>query len=260
MRSIRIVSAALLAGAAMAWAGDPMPVAQQNAIVQKYCVSCHTDAEPSGGLSLQQFDAAHAGPAVSAMLLSKVTAGVPLATVKAAASDAGAAAIVARQSRHGAMGAAGIGVPDKATIDAFFQALAAASAGAGTWQVRRGGPAVTATIARELPQTRSSGEAPMYRLTLSCNAETKEREASLTWAPSAANGPMSVVVDGGPPLEYEAMGAVIDLALHPRFRPFQQTLRVSGLFPNETLEFPLAELPADARESLAACDILARSR
>jgi hypothetical protein len=245
--------------AATAWAGDGMPVAQQNAIVQKYCVSCHTDAEPSGLLSLQHYDAAHAAPALSAMLLSKVTAGVPLATVKAAASDANAAALVARQMRHGAMGAAGIGVPDQDTIDAFIQALASGAGGAEIWQVRRGGPATTATVVREL-SPRSSGEATTYRLTLSCNAATKQREALFSWAPSAANGPMSVAVDGGAPLAHEARGAAIDLTLHPRWAPFQKTVRVSGLFPNEAITFAISDLPVDAREALAACDILARNR
>jgi hypothetical protein len=255
-----VIKIAWVVAAATAWAGDGMPVAQQNAIVQKYCVSCHTDAAPSGALSLQHFDAAHALPALSAMLLSKVTAGVPLAIVKAAASDAGAAAVVARQMKHGAMGAAGIGVPDNATIDAFVQGLAASSAGAETWQVRRGGPVVTATVARELSQTRSSGEAPMYRLTLSCNATTRQGEALFSWAPSAANGSMSVVADGGAPLPYEARGAAVDLALNPRMAMPKQTLRVSGLFPSETVDFAISELPGDAREALAACDNLARNR
>jgi hypothetical protein len=38
---------------------DAMPVAQQNALVQKYCAVCHTDVHRNGGLSLQHFDAAH---------------------------------------------------------------------------------------------------------------------------------------------------------------------------------------------------------
>jgi len=244
---------------ATAWAGDGMPVAQQNAIVQKYCVSCHTDAEPSGALSLQHFDAMSAAPAVSAMLLSKVTAGVPLAIVKSAPSDAGAAAVLDRQMRHGAMGAAGIGVPDKATIEAFIQSLAASSTGAGTWQVRHGGPVVTATVAREL-KPRSSGEASTYRLTLSCNPSTRERQALLTWAPSVANGPMTAVLDGGAPLHYEARGEAFDFALDPRVPLPKQSLRVSGLFPNESVDFPISELPAAAREALAACDTLARNR
>jgi hypothetical protein len=251
-----ICGAALIL-AATAWAGDGMPVAKQNAVVQKYCASCHTDADPAGALSLQHFDAANSAPALSAMLLSKVTAGVPLATVKAAASDAGASAVVGRQMKHGAMGAAGIGVPDRATIDAFIQALAASAADASRWQVTRMGATITATAARELSPPRSSGEAPMYRLILSCNPATKQREALFAWAPSAASGPMTAVVDGLVRLTYEAQGEAIDLALNPLPK---KSLRVSGPFPDETVEFAISELPADARGSLAVCDILARNR
>jgi hypothetical protein len=34
------------------------PAAQQNALVQRYCAVCHTDAAKNGGLSLEHFDAA----------------------------------------------------------------------------------------------------------------------------------------------------------------------------------------------------------
>ena len=40
-----------------AFATDAMPVAQQNALVQKYCAVCHTDAAKDGALSLPHFDA-----------------------------------------------------------------------------------------------------------------------------------------------------------------------------------------------------------
>jgi hypothetical protein len=253
---VRVAISGLLLVATV-WASDGMPVAQQNAVVQKYCASCHTDADPAGALSLQHFDAAKTAPALSAMLLSKVTAGVPIATVKAAASDPGASAVVGRQMKHGAMGAAGIGVPDRPTIDAFIQALATSATDASRWQVSRTGATLTATVARELSPPRSSGEAPMYRLTLSCNTETKQREALFTWAPSAASGPITAVVDGVAPLTYEAQGEAIDLALNPLPK---KSLRVSGPFPDETVEFAISELPADARGSLAVCDILARNR
>src|SRR5450432_2117870 len=36
---------------ATAFASDAMPVEQQNALVQKYCAVCHTDAVRNGGLS-----------------------------------------------------------------------------------------------------------------------------------------------------------------------------------------------------------------
>src|SRR4051812_20549149 len=94
-------------------AADPMPASEQTALVHKYCAVCHTDAAANGGLSLQHFDAAHAAPSLSAMLLSKMT--------------------------HGAMGAAGMGIPDKPTIDALIQATAANAVGATEWYVQRSG-------------------------------------------------------------------------------------------------------------------------
>ena len=99
-------AAVLLTGIA-AYAGDAMPAGQQNALVQKYCAVCHTDAARNGGLSLEHFDAAGAAPSLAAMMVSKLTSGVSLATSKAAASDPAAAALVARKMKSGAMGAAG---------------------------------------------------------------------------------------------------------------------------------------------------------
>src|SRR5215510_9580046 len=64
-----------------------MPVAQQNALVQKYCAVCHDDVHRNGGLSLQHFDASQLEPSLAAMMVSKL--------------------------KSGAMGAAGLGVPDR---------------------------------------------------------------------------------------------------------------------------------------------------
>src|SRR3954454_5123804 len=83
---------------------SPMPVAQQNALVQKYCAVCHTDAARNGGLSLEHFDASQAAPSLAAMMVSKLTSGVSLETARAAASDPGAAALVTRKMKGGAMG------------------------------------------------------------------------------------------------------------------------------------------------------------
>src|ERR1700722_1646584 len=66
-----------------------LSVEQQNAIVRRQCAVCHDDVHLNGGLSLQHFDAAHLDPSLAAMIVSKL--------------------------KNGAMGAAGIGVPDKAT-------------------------------------------------------------------------------------------------------------------------------------------------
>lgn len=94
-----------------ATAMDPMSVAQQNTLVQKYCAVCHTDAARNGGLSLQHFDAAEAAPSLAAMLVSKLGGG--------------------------AMGAAGIKVPDKDTTNALVIALTSKAAGAREWAMNR---------------------------------------------------------------------------------------------------------------------------
>src|SRR5664279_3734537 len=134
-----VVLAAMVAGclATPAPAAELMPAAQQNALVQQYCAVCHTDASKNGGLSLEHFDAAQAPPSLTAMLLSKLTGGVLLKTTREASSNASAAALVDRKMRSGAMAAAGIPIPDKATIDALIQAFAAESAGAMDWTVER---------------------------------------------------------------------------------------------------------------------------
>src|SRR5580704_9067755 len=77
----------------VAAASETMPVAQQNALVQKYCAVCHTDAHMNGGLSLEHFDAPHSNPGVAAMMLSKLTNGLALERVKAANTDPSAGAM-----------------------------------------------------------------------------------------------------------------------------------------------------------------------
>ncbi len=52
-----------------------MSVAAQNALVQQYCVGCHDDAQKTGGLSLEAFDAAHPDSTVVAMMVGKLRAG-----------------------------------------------------------------------------------------------------------------------------------------------------------------------------------------
>ena len=66
MRSIVAFAFLVASLARPAAAADLMPVAQQNALVQKYCAVCHTDAARNGGLSLEHFDAAQAPPSLMA--------------------------------------------------------------------------------------------------------------------------------------------------------------------------------------------------
>ena len=181
------ILAAVAAGSSAipAPAAELMPLAQQNALVQKYCAVCHTDAAKNGGLSLEHFDAATAPPSLTAMLLSKLTGGVLLQTAREAPSNASAAALVDRKMRSGAMGAAGIPIPDKATIDALIHAFAVESAGAMDWTVERskdagaGTPTLTASILQEMPSATNPGEAEVYRLIASCNAATREGDDAI---------------------------------------------------------------------------------
>lgn len=123
-----IVRFALISGLAaptsLTFAGDGMPVARQNAIVQTYCAVCHTDASMNGGLSLEHFDSATAAPSLKAMMLSKITSGALLETVRASASEPEAAAFVQKRLGTGAMAASGVPEPDPAVIQSFAMALA----------------------------------------------------------------------------------------------------------------------------------------
>jgi hypothetical protein len=243
-----------------AFAGDAMPVAQQNALVQKYCAVCHTDAARSGGLSLEHFDAAQAAPSLAAMMVSKLTSGVLLETVRAAASDPGAAALVARKMKSGAMGAAGIPKPDKTTIDALIDALASEAAGANEWHALRTedpatkAPVLTASILRELPSAGSAGEASMYRLVFACNTATHEGEMQLAWAPVPNAGTLSAAVDGMKPLVFDPEDGRASINPFASTVPLPaKTLRITNPSLNESVEFPFGTLPQAARESLAAC-------
>src|SRR5215470_3802611 len=140
-------------GAAAA-AGEPMPVARQNALVQKYCVVCHDDVHQNGGLSLQHFDASNVDPSLAAMMVSKL--------------------------KTGAIGAAGLPRPDQATQDAFFNALSVKSRGADRWTLTRAedpsthAPLLTVTILREAPATPAHELGELYRLNLTCRTRTGE--------------------------------------------------------------------------------------
>lgn len=264
----------------LASAADIMPVAQQNALVQKYCSVCHTDAARNGGLSLEHFDAAEASPSLKAMLLSKLSGGVSLDMVRKAGSDPNATALVDGKMKSGAIGAAGIAQPDKATIDAWIHAFAVDSKGATEWTVRRSkeearkARRVTASILQEAPLTPDAGEAQVYHLILSCQPATQEGSIQLAWSPAARTGTLAISVDGKAAARYsvggsEKMGNGSGLELHgaaawmlaetkpgaPGARlPFPaQSLTVSDLFPGQTLTFPFATLPKDARHEFEAC-------
>ena len=283
MRCCRaVVLSVIVAGslATPAPAGELMPPAQQNALVEKYCTVCHTDAAKNGGLSLQHFDAAQAPPSLTAMMLSKLTSGVLLKTAIDAPSSPSAAAFVDKKMKSGAMGAAGIPIPDKATIDALIHAFAVESAGATEWTVERskdaaaGAPMVTASILREMPSARNAGEAEVYRLIASCNPATGEGELQLAWAPVAQSGTLAASVDGNAAARYRVEGSekmgngsgvvlhgLAALVLSETKRGASRTglplplesLTISDLFPGEIVTFSFANLPKDARREFNAC-------
>src|SRR5262249_50721953 len=170
---MKLLLAAIMRLAAFAYgqgpapaAGEPMPVARQNTLVQKYCVVCHDDVHKNGGLSLQHFDASNVDPSLAAMMVSKL--------------------------KTGAMGAAGLPRPDQATEDALFTALDAESKGADEWTLTRTEEPstrarfLTASMLRTAPAMPPNPLIDHYRLKLTCKTSTGEGEMQLTWAPRNA--------------------------------------------------------------------------
>ncbi len=165
-----------------------MPVAQQNALVQKYCEVCHNDAYKNGGISMQNFDAAHADPGDAAMMLAKL--------------------------KTGAIGAAGIPIPDKATIAAWIAATTAEAAGASQWIVNQTqnpaakAPIVTASIVQATPSTAFPEQPDLYRLTVTCSVNTREGQVQLLWSPGspASNQEISAAIDGKGQFQYRVEG------------------------------------------------------
>lgn len=266
------VSVALLSVASIARAAT-MPAAQENAVVQKYCGSCHNDALMYGGLSVQHFDAAHPEPSVASMLVSKLTSGHTPQEVIAAGEGANGDATILGLMKHGAMGAAGVGVPDEPTQLAFVRSLSAEAAGAEDWDARWAedpatkSRALTANIVRALPSTKFAPASDMYRLMLTCREATHEGEIRLTWANGVPEEGQEITVSadgrafahkvtggkqqgngaGGPGATILYPSADMNLKMPVR------NLTISGLFPNETVVFPFDNLSQSVRRDLAAC-------
>jgi malate synthase len=227
----------VLTGPQPAQAAELMPAAQQTALVQKYCAVCHTDQAKNGGLSLQHYDASQDNPALAAMLLSKL--------------------------RNGAMGAAGLGVPDKATQEAWVAATTAQAERSQYWSVTHT-PDLTASIVRDVAPRKPGMDNPVYRLTLACNTATHEGDAQLSWSPAPQNNrTFSVSADGNSGTPYklegqEKMGngasGTSGLAYTKLNGPLpQKTLTVTDIFPGETVVFPLDNLDQTVRRQLAGC-------
>jgi len=259
---------AMLAGGLIpaAAADDAMPVAQQTALVQKYCAVCHSDAHVNGGLSLEHFDAARPDPGVAAMLISKLTNGLSPKQVIALQHDPAGAAMITSKMKVGAMGAAGLPVPDRATQDALVSALAADAAGYNEWTVSLEAPLLTASIVSEVPSSKVAGDTDLYRLTLTCRADTHQAQMVLAWAPGASpkGQTVSAAFDGKAPFTFQVDGSekmfkgtlgtmgtgatILSATSLP-----EQTLSITNLFPDETVVFPFGDLAHTARQELSAC-------
>jgi hypothetical protein len=225
------------------WAA--MPATEQNALVTKYCAVCHTDAAMNGGLSLQHYDAAKRDPGLAAMILSKLN--------------------------NGAMGAAGNGVPDKVSQQAWLDSTREQAAGAREWFVSREDGLVAASIVSEVPPRKpDSTDVPAYRLRMVCNASTGVGEMQLTWSPQPQTGrTMIASVDGNSPVEYkiegkESMGnggtvqtghasVLLSNGKSGKLALADKSLTIRELFPGETVEFPFSELDQKAHAELRKC-------
>lgn len=231
-RSLKIIFSLTFGLCAAASAQDRLPVKEQNALVQKYCAVCHSDAARNGGLTLQHFDAAAVTPSLAAMMLSKLNSG--------------------------ALGASGQPVPEmQATDAALKEAFTQQSTGAEVWSVERT-PVLTASILRVGPTAKEAAIPESYRLVLTCEG------IQVAWSPVPQSGSLSASVDGAPAVRIpvqgsETMGngsgqilsgrAAVNLSL-----PLpKESLTIRDLFPGHTVTFPFSTLPQSALREFAAC-------
>ena len=172
--------------------------------------------------------------------------------------------------KAGAIGAAGIPLPDKSTQAAFENALSASSAGSNDWTLTAGqdlltqAATITASTVQSLPSTKNGGEPDLYRLTLTCRAATHEGAMLLAWSPNVppSGQVMSAAVDSVPLRTYKIEGTekmgngsesgpgsilLVGLPLPT------QTLAISNPFPDQTVVFPFGNLNSAVRQQLNPC-------
>jgi hypothetical protein len=174
--------------------------------------------------------------------------------------------------KDGAMSAAGVPMPDKATLNAPIGALSAEAIGADEWTVTWTqnqttlAPILTASVVQEARPATSGRDPDLYRLTLTCRVSTREGEMQLAWAPGdvpRTGEEMSVSADGEAPSMYtiyQGQGSVFLYAAKlnlgaPKLTVAMpaKTLTVSNLFPGETVVFPFGGLTQTVRQALSTC-------
>ena len=236
----------LLAGLIGCWfnaptfAAEEMPVPQQNALVQKYCVLCHNASIRNGGLSLAEFDAATAAPSLTAMMLGKL--------------------------RAGALGAAGLPQPDIATSEALINAFTVQSAKADEWTVEstKDGDLV-ASMLRGVVAPNNPGGMQLYRLVISCNLVAHHGFIDVAWSPTPQTGTLTVAVDGTAPVSHSVKGSekmgngstttfgVSTIRLSDMESLPSESLTVRDLFPGHVAVFPFGSVAAEVRQQFLSC-------
>jgi hypothetical protein len=172
---------------------------------------------------------------------------------------------------NGAMGAAGNGVPDKATQRAWLDSTREQAEGAKQWFVSHEDAAVSASMVREVPPRKpGSTDLPIYRLRAACNTATGVGEMQLTWSPEPqSERTLRASVDGKATVEYkiegkESMGngstvqsgrasVLLSNGEGGRFGLANQSMKIGEVFPGEAVEFPFSDLDPQARTQLGKC-------
>jgi hypothetical protein len=209
--------------------GGVMSSEQQNLLVKKRCVTCHNDVQRKGGLSLVQFDAMKPDPSVARMMLVKVT-------------------------QDGAMAAAGGPVPERETVDAFANGLSSVvgrtAQDSNGWTVDltvdpmtpgRGHSLVTARFVREAPSPVDSRASAVYQLSLSCNGAVRRAGIQVsTYTKAGSDAP--------------AIARPTPTATTLAWPRAADTLKVSDLFPGESVVFPIGTLSPTLRDLFSWCN------
>ena len=266
------------AGSAQGSSGPAAVLAppEQNGLIARHCTVCHNDRTPNGGLSLTGFDVERAPASLIAIMLSKMSQGLSVATLRAAHERPAAKSLVATRMKGGAMLAAGIAPPPDTMMYALIESLAGRTGGALEWHAasadaRDRGQVFTASILREAPRG-GDGEAQMYRLIATCDAQSRTGELRLSWSPLPTEGTLRALADNATPVVFEVRGfekmgnglpgetppaSAVLARSGPGSAATRITLPTSRLvltgLHGDTVEFPFSTLPRESRRMLERC-------